>query len=536
MKKFYLFMLLFCIQNTMYAQVPVSQNITFRDSLQFSGNSSIASVWGYVDETGIEYALVGTNTGMTVVNVNDPTNIFKVASVSASPVVNSLWREVKAYKNYAYTVTEGGGGLMITDLSPLPQSNVLPNTFFQFSTVGRAHTLFIDEKGILYLFGCNAAISNGAMMYDLDSIPGTPVYLGSYTYANGSYIHDGYVRNDTLYAGHIQNGFFSVVDVRNKQNPVTLATQPTPNLFTHNTWLSADSKTLFTTDEKDFSYLAAYDISDLSNITEVDRVHVPYGDSISIPHNVYVKNQFAITAWYKEGVIVHDVTNPKQLVQVGYFDCDQMTSGGLYNKYRGAWGAYPFLPSGNILISDILNGLFVVTPTYLPAAYLKGKVTDVSGNAIGGAIVEITGVSPISRVLTDNSGNYMIGIATAGSYTINYSRTGYASQNLPKGLTNGNTAMQNVVLGSVSAQDYAFVDANLQPNVGRAATLYYNLYSAMQPAKVVVTDVSGKIVLEQPLDANQNKVDLQLNTAQGIYFVQIQQQNRKNSPLKGVKI
>jgi hypothetical protein len=41
---------------------------------------------------------------------------------------------------------------------------------------------------------------------------------------------------------------------------------------------------------------------------------------------------------------------------------------GLFDTYplhddtqgAGAWGVYPFLPSGNILVSDIQRGLFIV--------------------------------------------------------------------------------------------------------------------------------------------------------------------------------
>ena len=29
--------------------------------------------------------------------------------------------------------------------------------------------------------------------------------------------------------------------------------------------------------------------------------------------------------------------------------------------FDGAWSVYPFLPSGNILVSDDVNGLFVLT-------------------------------------------------------------------------------------------------------------------------------------------------------------------------------
>jgi choice-of-anchor B domain-containing protein len=535
MKKRYIALLLMCINAVVaHAQSPISMQMTLRDTLQFSGNSSIASVWGYVDEQDNEYAIVGTNTGMTIANVNNPDSIYKIASFVGA---TSIWREVKAYKNYAYAVTEGGGGLMMVDLSPLPQSNVLPMSFFSFSNTGRAHTLFIDENGILYLFGCNGAISNGAMMYDLDSIPGTPVYLGSYNNATDSYIHDGYVRGDTLYGGHIYGGFFSVADVSNKQAPVTLATQSTPNLFTHNTWLSPNGKTLFTTDEKDFSYVAAYDISNLSNITEIDRLHVPYGDSISIPHNVYVKNNYIYTAWYKEGILVHDATNPNQLVLVGYYDTDQLTMGGLFNKYRGAWGAYPYLPSGNILVSDILNGLFVITPNYQPAAYLKGKVTLSNGSPVSGALVQIQGSNPISTVITDTNGDYMIGIAAGGAYAVNYSRVGYTTQTSNINFVNANTITQNIVLNTVSTQDINFVNASLAPSIGTYTTLNHNFYTTIQAAQVLIMDITGKIVHQQNLNTQNTSTQLNPeNLSNGVYFVQITQQNRKTAPLKWVKM
>jgi len=31
-----------------------------------------------------------------------------------------------------------------------------------------------------------------------------------------------------------------------------------------------------------------------------------------------------------------------------------------HTSYRGAWGVYPFLPSGNILVSDMQYGLYVL--------------------------------------------------------------------------------------------------------------------------------------------------------------------------------
>ena len=34
-----------------------------------------------------------------------------------------------------------------------------------------------------------------------------------------------------------------------------------------------------------------------------------------------------------------------------------------HDSYRGAWGVYPFLPSGNILVSDMQYGLYVLAPS-----------------------------------------------------------------------------------------------------------------------------------------------------------------------------
>ena len=39
-------------------------------------SQSLSDVWGYVDEAGNEYALVGTFSGLSVVDVTDPVQGF----------------------------------------------------------------------------------------------------------------------------------------------------------------------------------------------------------------------------------------------------------------------------------------------------------------------------------------------------------------------------------------------------------------------------------------------------------------------------
>ena len=60
-------------------------NLQMRGNLPFPGRE-LANIGGYVDSLGNEYALVGTNTGLSIVNVTDsdkPGNAFASLSYSS---------------------------------------------------------------------------------------------------------------------------------------------------------------------------------------------------------------------------------------------------------------------------------------------------------------------------------------------------------------------------------------------------------------------------------------------------------------------
>ncbi|MBC7863629.1 MAG: choice-of-anchor B family protein, partial [Bacteroidia bacterium] len=284
------------------------------------------------------------------------------------------------------------------------------------------HALHIDTtKKFVYLFGSNL-FNGGAVILDINSDPYNPTYVGNYMNAAYNYVHDGYVDNDTLYAGHIYQGVFSVADLTNKSAPVVLATQQTPTAFTHNTWLSNDHKYVFTTDENADSYLTAYDISNLANITEVDKIRCTPGSG-SIVHNTHILNNWAITSWYRDGITITDVTRPWNLIQVGRYD--SYTGSG--NGFDGAWGVYPFLPSGTIVVSNIDEGLFVLNPTYVRACYLEGNVADsVCGTTLNNVMVTISTVNVTDS--TNAGGDYATGTAIPGTYNVTFSKPGYNSK------------------------------------------------------------------------------------------------------------
>ncbi|MCH6559207.1 sodium:calcium exchanger, partial [candidate division KSB1 bacterium] len=126
--------------------------------------------------------------------------------------------------------------------------------------------------------------------------------------------------------------------------------------FHHSGWPTEDGNFLFICNElaiKGDPDLTVWDIRDLNNpqfVTEIDDEE----DNI---HNLYIIGGFAYTSYYNAGFRIYDVSDPTDLKLVGEFDTSPDTdSGGLF---QGAFGVYPFAPSGNIYVTDVTDGLFI---------------------------------------------------------------------------------------------------------------------------------------------------------------------------------
>ena len=408
----------------------------------------LSSLWGY-EAGGRKYALVGTTSGVSIVDITAPAAPIQIDSILCS---NTIWREIKTNGQYAYVVADNtGDGILIIDLSNLPNSIshqfVYPQTLVGgvVDTMTKGHTLIFDENGILYVSGSN--INAGAVvMFDV-SAPMSPTYLGT---TPPVYAHDCYARGDTLWTADINAGMFSVYDISDKANPVLLATQATPSNFTHNIWISDDGQTLFTTDERADAWVAAYDVSDLSNIQEIDRFRSRGAATTGvIPHNVHVLNDYLITAYYTDGVLVMDGSRPHNIVEVGRYDTYPVQNSGFF----GVWGVYPYFSDGTIIASDMQTGLHIFSPNYQRACWLEGQVTEQgSGNPIFGANLRI--LNTAIAELSDLSGDYATGLATAGTYNVEVTKAGYISQTLSISLQNGVLTTLNVVL--VPAQAFGY--------------------------------------------------------------------------------
>ena len=335
-----LFLILFSVQ--IFGQ----NNVTFLSNLNQYPSVGYNDIWGYVDGSGNEYALLGVENGTSIVNVTDPANPVQVVFIPGGST--SAWRDIKTWGNYAYVVSDfTNDGLQIVDLSQLPATATLAN---QITTwFNRAHNIFIDN-GYAYVIGTGG----GGGMHILDlSDPVNPTRTSYYT--GSGYIHDVFVWNDTVVA--CAEDTYDLVDVSDKSNPQWISSSiALPGIYAHSGWMTEDKRYFIATEEFNVRDITVWDLVDRSSWDLVVPTWELPGSN-SIVHNLFILGNYAHISYYTSGYVVLDISDPTNLQLAGQYDTYPSNNGGTYN---GAWGCYPYLPSGNTIISDINTGLYVL--------------------------------------------------------------------------------------------------------------------------------------------------------------------------------
>ncbi|MBI4548299.1 MAG: choice-of-anchor B family protein [Ignavibacteriae bacterium] len=315
-----------------------------------TGGTYVAGCWGWTDSTGREYALLGNQCGTSIVEITNPDALVERDFI---PGPCSIWREIQTHSHYAYVVNESEGGVQIIDLSFLPDSAHLVKSYIYSNPNGntaRAHTIHIKD-GYMYLNG-GSYQRGGIVIFSLAD-PENPLFQSAW---ETHYIHDSFVRNDTIYGAAIYGEGVDIIDVTTKTNPQLLYTLSYPGAGTHNCATTDDGRYLLTTDEIGTT-TKNIKVWDLQNPPSFPKVAEYAGSPTAIVHNVFVKGNLAIMSYYTAGLRIIDISDPTQPVEVGGYDTYPWNDNA---GYDGAWSAYPFFPSGKIIIGDMASGLFVV--------------------------------------------------------------------------------------------------------------------------------------------------------------------------------
>lgn len=392
---------------------------------EFSSNPTSANdIWGFTDlNDNREYALIGLRNGTAIVDVTNPENPIEIDTIAGAA---STWRDIKVYqcKNnasgsysaWAYVTTESNQGMQIIDLNNLPNSVTLENTLNEFSTAHNVYLANIDYTNnsaiegmepFLYVSGSNQ--SGGA--YRVFSLldPGAPSLITIPPVGTG-YVHDATnlvitdSRTEQCSNSHnpcellvdFNESTVDIWDMTDKKSPFLISrTSYDGASYTHSGWWSADKNFIFIQDELDEQRLGlnttlrTLDISDLANPTISSTWS---GPGQSIDHNGFTKGNRYYMSNYRSGLTVLDVTDPNDISIAGSFDTFVVPSANS-PQFNGAWGTYPYLASGNLLVSDIEYGLFVLKDNTTPTGYeISGSISncktgtgEVDGSGGGGS-------------------------------------------------------------------------------------------------------------------------------------------------------
>tara|TARA_Y100001978_G_scaffold102554_1_gene91772 strand:+ start:886 stop:2235 length:1350 start_codon:yes stop_codon:yes gene_type:complete len=314
-------------------------------------------IWG-VAKNGHEFAIIGSTQGTHIFDVTNPEDGYLAAYIEgadSSPAI--VHRDFHDYNGYLYAVAdEGESTLQIIDMANMPTSfNVV---YDSDELIKRAHNIFIDsDNAIMYVCGGRVMEEwNELSLFSLEE-PQNPIFLKKFD--DVGYVHDIYVKDNIGYLNAGDNGLF-IVDFSNTSSPQIIGslTEYPDKGYNHSGWLDSTGNTYIFADENHGYEMKICDVSNPNEIN-VNTTFLSNVDSESIAHNLIIKDNYVYVSHYHDGLYIWDISDPSNPVVAGNFDTYLPED---HSSYRGAWGVYPLLPSGNILVSDMQAGLFVLSP------------------------------------------------------------------------------------------------------------------------------------------------------------------------------
>ncbi len=218
----------------------------------------------------------------------------------------------------------------------------------------------------------------GTSIYSLAD-PARPQEIATW---NSSYVHDVFAKDGVMYLSAIWDRKLYIVDISNLPQMTLLGTvERYPDAFTHNAWATDDGSHVLITDEAPGAQVRMWDISDPAAPIATDSWGAGAPDAQStIPHNVHVDGDLAYVSYYTAGVRVVDISDPRDVREVAWYDTHLATNAA---GYHGAWGVFPYYPQSPDLfvVSDIEHGLFVLELELDAVARSRGAVLPAARSA-----------------------------------------------------------------------------------------------------------------------------------------------------------
>jgi len=416
-------------------------NISLKSHLplsSFTGSHNSANdIWGHIDlNTGKEYAILGLQKGTAVIELSEPSEPKIIGVIGGQ---SSGWRDIKVYQYYqpksqsweayAYVTTDNvaNEGVAIIELSHLSQSQVrlvhkqqINNSAHNVYISGVDYGLNIATEGqtpLVHIAGADR--SAGALRsYNLKTPENLGLEFDASGINNGGYSHDAaslYVNDNRKSQCPNANtqGCLVLMDYNEQEihlwdqtlaeqrNKLSSTSYPQAS-YVHSGWWSEDKRYMFVHDEGDeqeFNVNSTVQIFDITNLAAPKLAKTWRGPTAAIDHNGFVRGNRYYMSNYERGLTVLDISNPEDPQEIGFFDTYPSSDNASFN---GAWGTYPYLPSGLLLVSDINSGLYVLEDhtndqRYNTVGFAQKSYSGQEGQTLN---IEVQRLGDLSQVLT----------------------------------------------------------------------------------------------------------------------------------------
>jgi choice-of-anchor B domain-containing protein len=266
---------------------------------------------------------------------------------------------------------QGPSTLQIADLHYLPDS--VPLVYDFDSLIIRCHNIFIDTT-TKRLYACGVSIPDTVkerrvdlQIYDLSN-GYLPELLLTYYDENIEQFHDIFVKNDTAFGNNGNTGlfFYDFSDLSDTLIMGSVLDYPEKG-YNHAGYATEDGKYYYFSDETHGRGLKALRVDNFKDPEVVAVFSAGRNEKETVAHNLLVRGNLLLVSYYHEGLQVYDISKPSKPIRIGHYQTfttqiqpnPNYPPSKDYGGYSGAWGVYPYLPSGFILVSDREKGMFI---------------------------------------------------------------------------------------------------------------------------------------------------------------------------------
>ncbi len=349
------------------AGTAVAQNPPVNASLVGSWNGyagEYGDVWGDGDHAYVgSFTLIDGLPGRVhIVDISDPTTPT-LANTYFLPSPNEFRspQDVKVANGLLFIGLESGGTdvVLIVDVRN-PASPALL-TKIQLPGFFSCHNTFYDNGFLYVVDSANPQVAVVDLRtYNPDFAPATITSaLWTVTNVGTVFVHDITVRNGRLYAAGWDSGLF-VYDVSDVANTAPALIGTTGGNNTHAMWPTDDGNFVVVGEERGGGGIKVYRITDNAgslSFTQTDSL-VLSDDAFSVHNQLMIGNRLYVS-WYQAGLQVFDVNSLTGALEffASYDTSTFANTGG----FAGCWGAYPMFGDDRVLLSDLEEGLVIVS-------------------------------------------------------------------------------------------------------------------------------------------------------------------------------